>query len=273
VTFADDLGKKFVVTAEIGMPDHNGIEKALGEAKTVQSHVDAMGAADSPRGHVKVSAMAMSKLLLDHGIEPIMHVACSNRNRVALLSDVMGAYGLGVRNFLAVTGDHPIHGDRPGARPVFDIDSLGLLEEMKDLPGICRGGVVNPYGVPEDLIVERLHAKVDAGARFIMTQPVFDLEGFGDFMGRFGRLEAVLIPSIMVISSPKQAEFVKTRVPGVHLPDHVYQRIKGSNQPDKVGLKIAQEVLEALRDMKGVGGVNLMSLGSLEKLADILDQP
>lgn len=272
MTFAQGLGKKFVVTAEIGVPDHKGIEKTLEEAKDLSNHVDAVGVADSPRGTVKVSSLAMSKLLLDQGIEPIMHLACSNRNRVALKSDVMGAYGLGIRNFLAVTGDHPIHGDRPGARPVFDIDSVGLLEEIKDIPGIYQGGVVNPYGVPENLIMERLQAKVDAGARFIMTQPVFDIDGFGDFMGRFSGLDAVLIPSVMIIGSPKQADFVKTRVPGVHLPDNVYRRLTGGDVPEKEGAKIAFEILEALKDMKAVGGVNLMALGSLEAVTDILDQ-
>ncbi|NOZ77048.1 MAG: methylenetetrahydrofolate reductase [Euryarchaeota archaeon] len=271
MAFRERIEKGFVITAEASLPRGGDARGFLEEAGYLSGYADAVGVPDSPRGMARSSPLALSRLLLDEGIEPVMHLACANRNRIALRSDLLGAAAMGIENCLIVTGDHPLHGEEPGAKPVFDVDSVSALEIASSIPGLFPGCVFNPWAEPGELHIRRLEDKLEAGAGFVMTQPVFDVEGFEGFLGDAGT-DIPWIPSVMVFRSTKAARFFRERVPGAYVPDDVMERLEGAEDAGALSVEMAAEAIHELKGMKGVRGVNLMTLGWKEAVPAVLER-
>jgi methylenetetrahydrofolate reductase (NADPH) len=284
---------KFVVTCEISPPrgvETNGISKV---ADMLQGKVSAVNVNDNPNSNVKVSSLVYSKLLLDFGLEPILEQSMRDRNRIALQSDLLGAAMMGIHNVLCMTGDHPSKGDHPGANKVFDLDSSQWIEAVKRIrdqgvllngkkigghPRFFIGGVANPFMKNLDLHILRLHNKVAAGADFIQTQPVFDTDSFQKWVNRLeeaGLLDQIpIIAGVAALKSLKMAEYLRDRVSGFNIPDSILDRLKSvpeENQQSE-GIRICVEQIKSLQQVRGVKGVHIMSIGSEEKIPEILEQ-
>jgi methylenetetrahydrofolate reductase (NADPH) len=245
--------------------------------------VDAVNVPDGTAGNPHMSAVAAAAVLARDGIDPILHVTCRDRNRIALQSDLLGAAALGVRNVLCLTGDHMIHGDHPQAKPVFDLDSLQLLglvavlrrgtylsgRPLGKAPDLLPGAVENPFAPPYDFRPLRLAKKIEAGARFIQTQIVFNVERFAAFMGRVRDLgldrRAPILAGVAPLRSARAARHMRDRVPGMEIPEALVRRMEQAGDDrarrEEEGLRICVEIVQRLREMPGLGGFHLMPIG------------
>jgi methylenetetrahydrofolate reductase (NADPH) len=237
--------------------------------------VDAVNTTDNQSGVVRMSSIATAKILLEEGLDPIVQMTCRDRNRLALQSDILGAAGLGVRNLLLLTGDHMVMGDQPDAKPVYDLDSIQLIEaaramrdgrlmngqEIKVPPDVLLGGAANPFAEPMGLRLLRIAKKVAAGADFIQTQAVYDLPRFERWMvgvRDLGLHERVkIIPSVLPARSARALTYMSERVAGMLVPEELVRRVEGADDPAKEGLRIACETIARLREIEGVAGVHL----------------
>ncbi len=253
--------------------------------------MDAANITDNQGAHVRLSSLAGSVLAAQTGVEPVMQLTCRDRNRIALQSDLLSASALGVPNVLLLSGDHPVYGDHPDAAPVFDLDSLQLVWTARTLrdegvllsgrpvdprPDYLIGAVENPFAPPTAFRAARLGKKVAAGAQFCQTQFVFDVAGFTKFMAEAvdrGITErCAVIAGVGPIRSLRAYEFVRSRVPGVHLPEAVGRRLRGV-PPDRVaaeGVALCVETVQALREIPGVAGVHVMAFGFERGIPEIL---
>ena len=242
-----------------------------------RDRVDAVNVTDNPSSVLRLSGLAASLFLIREGIEPIMQVTCRDKNRLALGSEILGGAAFGVRNLLVVTGDHPLLGSIPSAKPVFDLDSVSLIkavvemhetksflgeQDIKTMPAMFVGGAANPFAEPLEYRVDRLEKKASAGAAFVQTQPVFDIDVFTNWMEKVrerGLHERIhIIPGIMPLKSPKAARYMKEDVPGVIMPDETVERMEKAEDAAEEGFRIAMETVEALRRIDGVAGIHLM---------------
>jgi len=236
--------------------------------------------------------MVGCKLLLDRGIEPVFQMVCRDRNRLALLSDLLSAHILGVRNVLALTGDHVAMGDHPEAKPVYDLDSVGLLEAMTRLeagtdlgrdvkgnpnkldgvPTFFKGCCVTPCAEEVEPQILKLEKKVEAGAQFVQTQAVYDPAAFENFMRRIERLKIPVLVGIVVLKTAGMAKYMNTSVPGVQVPDATIKRLAEAPKEDrkKVATAIAAELVREMKPM--CQGAHLMTLGWDDVVPDILQQ-
>lgn len=283
----------FAITCELTPP--RGVEagEISGIAEGLKGKVHAVNVNDNPNSNVRMSSLVFSKLLLDSGLEPIFEQSMRDRNRLALQSDLLGAAALGIQNILCMSGDHPSKGDHPEARKVFDIDSSqwikavkqirddGLLlngKKIKGRPKFFIGGVANPFVKNLDLHILRLQNKIAAGAGFIQTQPVFDTDSFKNWMNKVddaGLLDRVhILAGVAALKSLNMAEYLRDRVAGFNIPDSILERLKSAPEEDQQseGIKICVEQIKLLRQIKGVRGVHIMSVGSEEIIPDILAQ-
>ncbi|MCK4485382.1 MAG: methylenetetrahydrofolate reductase, partial [Desulfobacterales bacterium] len=209
---------KFLVTAEVGPGKGTDVEHLLKDADIIKDRVDAINVTDLQSSVMRLGSMAVCHLLIDMGIDPVFQVTCRDRNRLALQSDLLSASVLGVRNVLALTGDHPTLGDHPRAKPVFDLDSVTLLEvigklnsgldmsgnELKGVPDLLPGAVVNPGADNEaamDLQIMKMEKKIEAGARFFQTQGIYDLDVFEKFMKRIEGFNTKVLGGIILLKS------------------------------------------------------------------------
>ena len=268
--------KQFIVCGEIGPPqssDGNVIRK---KSKHFKGYVDAVNITDNQTAIVRLSSIASAKILLDEGIEPIMQMTCRDRNRLAIQSDLLGAAALGIRNVLCLTGDYQTFGDHPEARSVFDLDSIQLVAavaemnrglllsgvEMKQAPEFVIGAAANPFAEPFEMRLIRLYKKIQAGARFIQTQPVFDLEIFSRWMQRVVEMgwheKTTILAGVLPVRSVKALLYMKQEVPGVKIDDKYIERMKHAPDPKEEGVKIAVEIIRSLKNITGVRGIHLM---------------
>ncbi len=284
-----------VVTCEIASGDSADAADLRRRARLVRDHVDAVNVPDNTAGVVHMSALAASAVLVQEGIDPIMHVTCRDRNRLALQSDLLGAAALGVRNLLCLTGDHVIHGDHPQARPVFDLDSLQLLglanrmtregrylsgREIKPRPDLFPGAVENPFAPPYDFRPLRLGKKIEAGARFIQTQIVYNVDRFAAFMARVRDLgldrRVPILAGVAPLRSARSARYMKERVPGMEVPDEIIRRMEQAGEQrarrEAEGIRICVEVIDRLREIPGIAGFHLMPIHWEEAVAEINEQ-
>lgn len=270
----------FAVTAEIGPPKGCDAEKIKEKAEIVKNCADAFNVTDNQTAVVRLSSFGSSVILLDMGLEPIMQMACRDRNRIALQSDVLGACAVGVRNILFVTGDHQCFGNHPGARGVFDLDSIQLIKIVKDMrdegvfqsgdeikfgnPNVFIGGAANPFADPLSFRVDRLEKKILAGVDFIQTQSVFNLERFNLWMdevcSRGLDKKVFVLAGVTPLKSLKMCERMKFHVPGVDIPDEIYNRMKNASDPAKEGFDISLELIREIKKTKGVSGVHITAL-------------
>jgi methylenetetrahydrofolate reductase (NADPH) len=269
---------QFIICGEIGPPkscDGNVIRE---KSKYFKDYVDAVNITDNQRAIVRLSSIASAKILIDEGVEPIMQITCRDRNRLAIQSDLLGAAALDIRNVLCLTGDYHTFGDHPETKGVFDLDSVQLVAtvakmnsgfflsglEMKKAPQFLIGAAANPFAEPFEMRLIRLHKKINAGAHFIQTQPVFDLEIFTRWMERVVEMglhkKAAILAGVMPVRSAKTLLLMKERVPGIKINDEYINRMKYAHDSKEEGVKMAVEIIQTLKNMNGVRGIHLMPM-------------
>ncbi len=284
---------KFAVTAEAGPPRGAKPEVVRQKAKILKGHVDACNVTDNQTSVVRMCSLAACKILKDEGLDAVLQMVCRDRNRIAAQSDILGAASLGISNLLCLSGDHQTFGDHPQAKNVFDIDSVQLLQiarvmrddskfaggkEVDGKPEIFIGAAANPFADPFKIQVPRLAKKIAAGAQFIQTQCVFNLDKFMEFMkgvqDRGLDEKAYILAGITPVKSLSMIEYMATKVAGMDVPAEVIDRIKGVEKKNqkKEGIKIAVETIQKLKEIKGVRGVHIMAIEWEDAVPEIVQQ-
>jgi methylenetetrahydrofolate reductase (NADPH) len=283
----------FAVTGELGPP--KGADTAVIErkAKLLQGNVDSVNVTDNQTAIVRMSSIAASALLLRLGLEPNMQMVCRDRNRIAMQSDIFGAYALGIRNILCLSGDHQKFGNHPTAKNVFDLDSIQLIQTVKKMrdekkvlsgdeiegaPQMFIGAAANPFADPFEYRVIRLAKKAAAGVDFVQTQCIYDMDKFERFMQMArdrGLDEKIhILAGVTPLKSVGMARYMKEKVAGMEVPDEIIARMKGAGKEKarEEGLKICVEQIQRLRQIKGVHGVHLMAIEWEEAVHGIVEK-
>jgi methylenetetrahydrofolate reductase (NADPH) len=284
---------RFAVTAELNPPDSADPEDVYRAALVLSTVCDGINAVDASGAHCHMSSVAICALLVRAGYEPIYQVACRDRNRIAIQGDLLGAAAMGVRNVLCLTGDDVSAGDQPEAKPVFDFDSIQLLRTARMMrdegiflsgrtlttpPRLFLGAAANPFVPPYDWRPMRLAKKIAAGADFIQTQYCFDVPRMREYMKRIqdmGLLEAVyVLVGVGPLRSEKAAEYMRTKVPGVVIPDEIVDRLRKTPKERKreEGKLICAEIIQKVREIDGVDGVHVMAYRQEELVAEIIEE-
>jgi methylenetetrahydrofolate reductase (NADPH) len=240
-----------------------------------------------------MSSVAICALLIRAGYEPVFQVSCRDRNRIAIQGDLLGAAAMGVRNVLCLTGDDVTVGDQPEAKRVFDLDSIQLLRTAVVLrdkgmflsgrkltvpPQLFLGAAANPFAPPFDWRPLRLAKKIEAGAQFIQTQYCFDMPRFRTFMAKVRDLglheKVFILAGVGPLRSAKTAEYMRSKVPGVHIPDEVVERLKNAPKGQQLeeGKKICVEIIQQMREIEGIAGVHVMAYRQEELVAEIIEE-
>ncbi|MCL4425329.1 MAG: methylenetetrahydrofolate reductase [Firmicutes bacterium] len=282
---------QFAVCGEMGPPQSADGKSIKKKAEYFRGYVDSVNLTDNQTAIVRLSSIASAHLLLDAGVEPVMQMTCRDRNRIAIQSDVLGAYALGIKNILAISGDHQKFGNHPQSKNVYDIDSLQLLqilknmrdekkfqngEEMKVEPRLFIGAAANPFADPFEFRVLRLAKKVKAGADFIQTQGVFDVPRFKRWMEMVRDLglpeKTFILAGIIPVRSVKALQYMKSEVAGMSVPDELIERMSKAAKPQEEGVKIAVELIQQLREIKGVHGVHIMPVMWEQVIPQLVEQ-
>ncbi len=285
MSFESKLNKgKFVVTAEISPPKGTDTGDLLKDASMIKDFADAINVTDNQRAIMRMSPVAACSILESKGFETIMHLTCRDRNRLALQSELLGAYALGIKNILVMSGDHPVKGDHEGAKPVYDMDSvqlLGMVQKLNsgfDFSGnrldgstdFCAGAVTNIE--LNEIALMKLEKKISQGVRFIQTQAVFDIEKFSVFLDKIkdtGISKSWIIAGIIPLKSEKSALFLNKNIAGIKVPENIIDRMKNARDPEMKGMEIAAGLIKELHGM--CGGVHIMPIGNHEKTKNILE--
>jgi methylenetetrahydrofolate reductase (NADPH) len=281
----------FAVTAELAPPDSADPEDVYRRARVFEGYVDAINATDGSGANCHMSSLAVCALLTRIGHAPVMQISCRDRNRIAIQGDILGGAAMGVCNILCLTGDGVQAGDHPQAMPVFDLDALSLLNIACNLrdhhrfesgrkisyaPRVLLGAAENPVAPPAEHRALRLAKKVAAGAQFIQTQYCFDLAQLRIFMRAvedLGVLErAFILVGVGPLRSAKAAEWMRSHVPGMHVPDQIIARLAGSTDQAREGRNLCVELIQELHTIKGVSGVHVMAYRQEESVAEVIDR-
>ncbi|QER42798.1 acetyl-CoA decarbonylase/synthase complex subunit delta [Thermodesulfobacterium sp. TA1] len=277
------------ITCEFAPPKNASLEPLKKKARVLKGYVDAANVTDCQVAMVRLSSLAGCLALMSEGIEPILQMTCRDRNRIAMQSDLLGAWALGIKNLFCTTGDHPKFGNHPEAKPVFDLDSVQLIamvnklkegkflngEEIKgERPAYFLGATENPFADPTEYRVRRLAKKIRAGAEFIQTQLVYDVTKFKQFMyiaHNEGLTEkAYILAGIVPPKSFRMIEYIKSNLPGSCVPEDLVKRMREAKDPLEEGIQIAVELIEKIKEIPGVRGFHLMAIGWEEYLPEIL---
>lgn len=302
----------FAVTAELGPPQNADPAVILRKAQLLKGCCDAVNLTDNQTAIVRMSSISAGAILVREGLEPVIQMTCRDRNRLAIQSDLLGAYALGIRNLLCLTGDHQTFGNHPTAKNVFDMDSLQLVKmvsDMRDLkqfqcgeafkgqePRFFVGAAAAPFAGPVEFRPFRLGKKVRAGANFIQTQLVYDIPAFERFMEKVRELglhqQTYILAGVGPLKSPTMARYMKDSVPGILVPDELIERLDAAGAPWKgkkaeelskedkkarseawkaVGIQICIELIQRLRQIKGVSGVHIMAIEWEEAVRPIVE--
>ena len=278
---------KFLITAEIGPVKGTEIDGLLKDAGLIKGKVDAINVTDLQSSVMRLGSMAVCHLLRDLGIDPILQMTCRDRNRLALQSDLLSAWVLGIRNVLALTGDHPTLGDHPQAMPVFDLDSVSLLRVISrlnegfDMVGnqlngatdFFPGAVVNPGADTEaalEMQIIKMEKKIEAGARFFQTQGIFDLDLFKRFMKRIEGFKTPVLGGVILLKSAGMARFMNKNVAGVFVPEPLIKEMEETKDKVKTSIEIAARLINGLKDI--CDGVHIMAIGWEKKIPMVLDE-
>jgi homocysteine S-methyltransferase len=280
----------FVTFVELVAPRGVSAQIEIEKARRLFYHgVDVINIPDGPRASARMSAMAMAALIQrEVGIETVLHYACRDRNVIGIQSDLLGAWALGIHNILAVTGDPPKLGNYPDATAVFDVDAIGLVNIIDRLnhgldiagnpigppAGMHIGVAANPGAVNMDNELRRLDWKVEAGAEYIVTQPVFDLDLFHDFMRRIEHLRLPVIAGLWPLASLRNAEFMNNEVPGCHVPERIMERLRRHADSKEAGyaegIAIAHETLQEIKE--SIAGVQIsVPFGRIDTVFEVFD--
>lgn len=281
----------FAVTTEIAPPDSADPHDVYQRASVFDGYVDAINATDGSGANCHMSSVGMCSLLSRCGYSMVMQISCRDKNRIAIQGDVLGAAAMGVSNILCLTGDGVQSGDHPEAKPVFDLDcmtSLQMLCGMRDdghflsgrklscPPQVFLGAAANPFAPPFDFRPLRLAKKVEAGAQFIQTQYCFDIDMFKQYMAcvrDLGLPEKVFIlAGVGPLASAKSAEWIRSHVAGVHIPDGVVKRLKGAKDQAQEGVNICIDMVNQIREIEGVHGIHIMAYRQEHRVAEIVDK-
>ncbi|MEX1312762.1 MAG: methylenetetrahydrofolate reductase [Desulfotignum sp.] len=284
---------ELAVTSECGPPRGCRPEKVKEKAALLKDHVDGVNVTDNQTAMVRMSSVTAGILIKQMGLDPIIQMVSRDRNRLAMQSEILGAYSFGIDTMLCLSGDHAKFGDHPMAQGVFDIDSIQMVKMVRQMrdDGLFQGGAkidgppkmfigaaANPFADPFELRVMRLAKKVKAGVDFIQTQCIFNLDKFEEWMKGVvdrGLDEQVhILAGITPMKSVGMARYMKNKVPGMDIPDSVIKRLEGvpkEQQPEE-GIKMAVEAIERLKQVKGVHGFHIMAIEWEEKVPQIVEQ-
>ncbi|OGS49311.1 MAG: 5,10-methylenetetrahydrofolate reductase [Euryarchaeota archaeon RBG_16_68_13] len=288
----------FAVTAEIAPPASADPAAVRRTASLFRAVADACNVTDCLRAHVKMSALAASAIAIQEGVEPIMQMVLRDRNRIAIQADLLGAHALGVRNVLCLNGDAPRTGNEKDAAGVFDLTTRDMIETFRRLreQGVLRGGdrvevaprvligaAADPFGGSPEESFANLRGKVSAGADFIQTQAIYDVEAFEEWMGLVRKEwlheRVKILAGVIPLRSAKAARFMAEKVPGIRIPEDILERMESAPDPRAEGLSIALRTIKALRKIDGVHGVHIMAVNweeavpLLVKEAGLLPRP
>jgi len=282
----------FAFTGEVGPPRGTDVEAVKKKAGYLKGKVDAVNITDNQTAMVRMSSWAASLILLSEGLEPNYQMVCRDRNRLAMQSDILGASAHGIKNMLCLSGDHQQFGDHPQAKGVFDIDSMQLINMVKKMrddgkflggadidspPEIFIGAAANPFADPFEWRVHRLAKKINAGADFIQTQCIYNMEKMREWIKQandMGLTEKVyILAGVTPMKGLGMARYMKKSVPGMDVPDEIINRLKGVDKKKQAdeGIKMACEQIEEFKEMKGVAGVHLMAIEWEHKVPEIAE--
>jgi methylenetetrahydrofolate reductase (NADPH) len=288
----------FAVTAELGPPKSADVQTISTKAACLKGFVDAVNITDNQTAIVRMSSIAAGVLALQDGIEPVVQITCRDRNRIAIQSDVLGAYALGVRNILCLTGDHQKFGNHPTCKNVYDVDSIqliGALRQMRDArtflsgeeirngkkapivePRIFIGGAENPFGDPFEFRVIRLAKKAAAGADFIQTQCIYDMERFEEFMRQVRERglhrKVKILAGVTPLKAVAMARYMRG-VAGLSVPDWCIERLeKAEDDAAEEGIRICVEQIQRFRQIEGVAGVHIMAIEWEKRVPEIVER-
>ncbi|MCM8780500.1 MAG: methylenetetrahydrofolate reductase [Candidatus Omnitrophica bacterium] len=285
MTFKEKLQSgKFLVTSEIGPPKGIETKAILEDAELIRGRVDAINVTDLQSSVMRLGSLAVCVLLKQRNFEPIFQITCRDRNRLALQSDILSAAALGIENILVLTGDHPALGDHPEAKPVFDLDSVQLLQVVRRLqdgfdmkgnkldgnaPRFCVGAVVNPGADPIEPQIIKMEKKIEAGAEFFQTQAVYDLKVFENFLKKIKHLKATILAGIVLLKSAGMARYMNKNVAGVTVPDSLIKEMEETKDKAAKSIEIASGLIREIKPM--CQGVHIMPIGWDKKVPLVLE--
>lgn len=274
---------KFVVTTEVGPPKGVNIEEMRHNADLLRGKVDAANITDQQSSVMRLGSLGGCYLVKQWGLEPIFQATCRDRNRLALQSDFLNAYIMGIENALCLTGDHVSLGDHQDAKPVFDLDSVSLLQAIKELenghdlggkdlngsPHFFLGASVTPGADPVEPQIIKMEKKVRAGAQFFQTQAVYEPKKFEEFMNSIKHLNVPVLVGIVLLRSPAMARFMNKNVAGIFVPESLIAEMENAEKKAAKGIEIAGRLI---KEMKGMcQGVHIMAIGMEDKVPAVLD--
>ena len=285
MTFKEKLQSgKFLLTSEIGPPKGIETKKILEGAELIRGRVDALNVTDLQSSVMRLGSLAVCSLLKQNDFEPIFQVTCRDRNRLALQSDILSAAALGIENLLILTGDYTTMGDHPDAKPVFDLDSVQLLQVVRKLeqgldmkgnklegalPKFCAGAVVNPGADPLEPQIMKMEKKIDVGAEFFQTQAVYDIKVFENFLNKTKHLKVPVMAGIVLLKSAGMARYMNKNVAGVSVPDNLIKEMEETKDKVAQSVEIAARLIKDLKPM--CQGIHIMSIGWDRKVPLVLD--
>jgi 5,10-methylenetetrahydrofolate reductase len=277
---------KFAVTGEIGPPKGVELEKCLKDAEMLRNHVTAVNVTDLQSAVMRIGSLAVSARLVERGLEPVYQLTCRDRNRLALQSDLLSAWALGIENVLCLTGDHPALGDHTEAKPVYDLDSVQLLKaasslnqgydmaghELESVPSFFLGAVVTPGAEPLEPQVLKMKKKIEAGARFFQTQAIYEPDKFERFINQVQDFRVPIIAGIVVLKSATMAKFMNSNVAGISVPESIILEMEETKKEDrkKKAVEITSRIIRQVKPF--CQGVHIMPLGWDELIPEIINE-
>ncbi|MBS6024112.1 MAG: methylenetetrahydrofolate reductase [Paeniclostridium sordellii] len=278
---------KFAVTAEMAPPKGTDLSHLIKCARAVKGRVHAVNVTDFQSAVMRTTSLTTCKLLKDEGLEPVLQVTGRDRNRIAIQGELLSAGVFGIKNMLALTGDHTIVGDHPQAKPVFDLDCVGILKtaqklsqgtdmvgnQLKGAPEFYLGASVTPRYTPIEVQLLKMKKKINAGAEFFQTQAVYDIDTMRYFRSHTKDMNTKVLAGIIPLKSPGMAKFMNANVPGIYVPEELIDRLKSVGKENWVneGIKIAGELIKQLKEENLCDGIHIMAIGAEENIPAILD--
>jgi len=280
---------EFAVTTELNPPDSANPEDVYERAANFDGWVDGINAVDASGANCHMPSVGIGAPLPRMGYAPIMQIACRDKNRIAIQGDVLGAAAMGVCNIMCLTGDGVQAGDQPGAKPVFDLDCMSLLETVRVMrdnskflsgrklttpPKVFLGAAINPFAPPYDFRPFRLAKKIEAGAQFVQSQYCFDVPMFREYMKKVRDLglheKCYILVGVGPMASAKTAKWIRSNVPGIHIPDAIIRRLEGAEDQKKEGKQLCIDIINEVKEIEGVSGIHVMAYRQEEYVAEMV---
>lgn len=274
---------KFVITVELEPPKGTNLDKVLGHANLLKDKIDAINITDSPMANMRISSIILAYVIKKNiGVDTIFHLTCRDRNIIGLQSELLGAAALGVQNILALTGDHPRSGDHPTAAAIFEVESTGLINianimnsgcdlsqnKLNEATSFFIGAAANPTAPDIEGEIEKLARKIEKGAKFIQTQPVYDIEVFQEFIEKVKPFNVPVLAGVLPLKSQKMVNYLVHNVPGINVPLWAQRAIEEGGR--ERGIKIAAEFLKRVR--KIAQGAHVMPVGDAKIVLEIIKE-